>query len=239
MAELEEAGVSETAATTLSKKERKKLKTTTPPVVEKQATNSTTEPVMVKTIGAKNSKEYARMLESFWKLSEYNETTRIEGTRNIIKYFAQVKRGDEAYSYVLTRLVKGLASNRKYSRLGYSACLTELMNTSRSLTLAEILTVAKTHLSITDSAASVDKQNMLTKEELRHMHIGLLFVYLAWIQSTRFLDSDDSTIETIVNDLNRLRKDSDIKVNYFLKSFLRFLFNILDFIKLGMSLGKF
>lgn len=212
MAELEEsAETGSTGTLSSSKKERKKMKTIN------ESSSSSADQIETKsssnnTSGTK-SKEYARMLESFWKLSDYNESTRIEGTRNIVRYFAQTRRGDESYAYVLTRLVKGLASNRKYSRLGYSTCLTEIMSHATTCTLGEVLSLAKSHLAAGGpSDKNNDKQNMLTKEELRHMHIGLLFVYLAWIKSTRFVDSDDATMQTIVVDLNSMRKDAEIKV---------------------------
>lgn len=203
--------VEETAASTAStsKKERKKLKK------EQQTSVGKSAP--------KNPKEYAKMLEAFWKLSEYNEHTRAEGTRQVVKYFGQLESSggvqEEAANYVLTRLVKGLASNRKCSRLGFAACLTEIINQSRRrLSFDDLIRVAKANLTFSDdkSAAAASVANALTKEELRNMHIGLLFVYLAWIQSNRLLDEADETmrdtIRTIAADLNSMRKDTDIKV---------------------------
>lgn len=52
---------------------------------------------------------------------------------------------------------------------------------------------------------------MLTKEELRHMHVGFVFVYLSWIQSNRLQKADTSFIKQALNDLNEMRKKPDVK----------------------------
>lgn len=200
MTEVDESG--EAASKLQWKKERKKLK------------GESTSGVEGNSGAKKDSKEYARMLESFWKLSEYGESVRLEGARHIVRYFGQLELGDEARAYVLGRLVKGLASNRKCSRLGYSACLAEIASSARTLTLDELLTVAKANLSIADKTSGT--ANTITKEEQRHMHIGLLFVYMTWVQSERFIDADRHIVQTIVNDLNAMRKDNDIKVRLFI-----------------------
>lgn len=100
-------------------------------------------------VGNKNAKELnARLLEPFWKLTEYDQSTRIDGTVQLITYFKQLnpEKDKDSYQYVLNRLVKGLASNRKCSRLGFSCCLTELMN-STSVKVEDVIQLAKSYLS--------------------------------------------------------------------------------------------
>jgi hypothetical protein len=152
------------------------------------------------------TKEHAKMLEAFWKLSEYNQNTRLDGIQQIVNYFKQLdaEKNRENYMYVLNRLIKGLASNRKCSRLGFSCCLTELINLENKLNVQDLVDMGKKMLS--NSKTDV----MLTKEELRHMHIGYLFIYLCWIQSKTLLNKTD-IVKQAAADLNDMRKKQDIK----------------------------
>lgn len=107
--------------------------------------------------GNKNAKELnARLLEPFWKLTEYDQSTRIDGTVQLITYFKQLspEKDKDSYQYVLNRLVKGLASNRKCSRLGFSCCLTELMN-STSVKVDDVIQLAKSYLSSSKKVFSI------------------------------------------------------------------------------------
>lgn len=242
-----------------SKKDRKKerQKTQSTESSERESTNE--EPAAIETskqtqakqtkpqAKAKVSKEHAKMLEAFWKLSEYNQNTRLDGIQQIVKYFGDLDatKDKENYTYVLNRLVRGLASNRKCSRLGFSCCLTELLNQNESLSFENLIELAKANLKLSNDST-------LTKEELRHMQIGLVFVYLCWIQSTRF-DSNNSqnTLKLILTDLNSFRANPEFKV-YIQQLYLQALcllikrldkldlvFNLLDSdLKQNFDLGK-
>ncbi len=138
----------------------------------------------------------AKIYEAFLKLSQFCPSVRFEGIRLIASYYnvhdnVQNKTHNE---YILNRLVKGLASNRKCSRLGFSCTLTELFNKHECLQFQAVIDVANKHLKfkLSEQKASKDNKNVLTKEEMRHMQIGLAFVYIAFIQSTR-LDSIGET----------------------------------------------
>ena len=141
-----------------------------------------------------NSKTNSKMLEAFWKLSEFNSSTRLEGINQLVRYFSSLdpRLNQEGYNYVLIRLIRGLASNRKCSRLGFSCALTELINSNETLKFEYILELARKHLNYSASSpedGAKKKQSndtLFTKEEIRHMQIGLAFVYLCWIQSNRF-----------------------------------------------------
>ncbi len=132
----------------------------------------------------------AKIYDAFLKLSQFNPTVRFEGIHLITSYYNaldlhQTKNHNE---YILGRLVKGLASNRKCSRLGFSCALTELFTRFECLQFETVLDIANKHLKLKET----NGKNILTKEEMRHMQIGLAFVYVAFIQSSR-LDGVDSS----------------------------------------------
>ena len=170
-----------------------------PPTPPKAATNDIANMSTNKNTNATNSlnsKTNSKMLEAFWKLSEYNSSIRLEGINQLVRYFSTLdaQLNQESYNYVLVRLVRGLASNRKCSRLGFSCALTELLNSNESLKFEYVLELSKKHLnyktaSVVEEGAAKKKPSsdtLFTKEEIRHMQIGLAFVYLCWIQSNRF-----------------------------------------------------
>lgn len=148
-----------------------------------------------KTTSNLNSKINSKMLDAFWKLSEFSSSIRLEGINQLARYFATLdsQLNQESYNYVLVRLIRGLASNRKCSRLGFSCALTELFNCSESLKFEYVLELSKKHLNYKTVTIGEDgmkkkpsNDTLFTKEEIRHMQIGLAFVYLCWIQSNRF-----------------------------------------------------
>lgn len=149
----------------------------------------------------------AKIYEAFLKLSQFCPTVRFEGIRLISSYFnvfdsAQNKTHND---YILNRLVKGLASNRKCSRLGFSCTLTELFNKHESLEFQSVIDIANKYLkfNLSEQKASKDNKNVLTKEEMRHMQIGLAFVYIAFIQSTRLdvIDENDKDQNSLITTL--------------------------------------
>lgn len=158
-----------------------------------------------------------RIYDSFWKLSQFSAQLRMEGTQQLVASYSEA--ANKNTDYILNRLVKGLASNRKCSRLGFSCALTELFNHDSNLSFHTVLSLAAKNFSfqLDDPTKSIfsqqqPQQAILTKEELRHMQIGLVFVYLAYIQSNR-LHQDTQTVTLIAQHLNQLRKNKEIK-NY-------------------------
>ena len=184
-------------ASSSHKKERKKLK------LQQQQQQKLQMP-------KKNSKECGKMLESFWKLSEYDANTRCDGIRGLIKYFF-AQDAEEAHTDVLNRLIKGLAFDRKCSRLGYSTCLTELIN-STPIRIEQIFEMARAHLVIIDATKEIGKN----LGDVMNVQIGRLFVYLAYIQSERFgSEKNESLLQTITEELNSIRKRNELKVDLF------------------------
>jgi len=158
----------------------------------------------------------AKIYDAFWKLSQFNASLRMEGIQIVCKSFTlnDAKNSD----YILNRLVKGLGSNRKCSRLGFSCTLTELFNTHEDLKFEHVLDIVQKNFcfDLRDCSKSLFSQNLnaLTKEELRHIEIGLIFIYLAFIQSNRLEKKDDTTqmlIVSIAKNLNEIRKNNQVK----------------------------
>lgn len=148
---------------------------------------------------AQNS-DRAKLLESFWKLAEYGSPTRFTGMRQIVTYFGQHGANDAAErDYILKRLIRGLASNRKCARLGFSCALAELLTTYPDITLDEL-----TLISHTDQQQSSQEQ-ALTSEETRNMHIGHAFIYLAFIQSGRLAGLSKPHLQKLLQNLNETR----------------------------------
>lgn len=148
-----------------------------------------------------------KIYDAFLKLSQFNPTTRFEGIRQICDFYNQndPKQNRNHNDYILNRLVKGLASNRKCSRLGFSCTLTELFTRFECLTFTSVLEMANKHLKFKDTGKESLK-NTLTKEEIRHMQIGLAFVYVAFIQSSRLdnIDETDKGQMELINTLVRI-----------------------------------
>lgn len=181
--------------------------TTATPIVEAK-TDKTVSPTRINQMDDTNLQ--AKIYEAFLKLSQFCPTVRFEGIRLISSYFnvfdsTQKKTHND---YILNRLVKGLASNRKCSRLGFSCTLTELFNKHESLEFQSVIDIANKHLkfNLSEQKASKDNRNVLTKEEMRHMQIGLAFVYIAFIQSTRLdvIDESDKNQHSLITNLVNL-----------------------------------
>jgi hypothetical protein len=186
-----------------------------------------------------NNNAHSQMLDAFWKLSQFNHAIRVQGINQIIEYYGKLNADQdmESSNYVLTRLVKGLASNRKCSRLGFSCALTELFKTFHSIRFESVLQIAKQHLKCSPSGQEQQStsstpsfkfdKNILSKEEMRHMQIGTAFVYVCWLQSDRLLFDDQlPVVKQICNDLNQFRKSKEIK-NYIQQLYLQALISLI------------
>lgn len=190
------------------------------------ANEASPEPVTAKqqTIASKPTQSdennfQTKIYDAFLKLSQFNTTVRFEGIRQITSYYnaLDIKQNKTHNDYILNRLIKGLASNRKCSRLGFSCTLTELFNRHDTLQFQSVLEIANKHLKLKLREQKSNEKNTLTKEEMRHMKIGFAFVYIAYIQSTRIdnIDENDKSqlelITSLATDLNGMRKNKEIK----------------------------
>ena len=115
-------------------------------------------------------RQNARMLDSFWKLSEYEASARLVGLNEITRYFATLSplANKESFNYVLVRLIKGLASNRKCSRLGYSCALTELIaRNPATLTYQHVFQLTTSHRLLKTRRMDTNNNNNKPKRRRR------------------------------------------------------------------------
>ena len=151
----------------------------------------------------------SNIYEAFFKLSQFDESTRHVGTKQLCAYYGSSEStGRNFRDYIITRLIKGLASNRKCSRLGFACALTAIFDSFESLTFEQMLNSAHGVFKLN---APNDAKNLLSKEEIRHMQVGLAFVYLSYVQSHRVETADDLILTRLATDLNKARKNRENK----------------------------
>jgi len=103
------------------------------------------------------------------------------------------------------RLIRGLASNRKCARLGFSCALTDIITNHKHISFDDIIKIAEKELIAPDQQQQqAGSQHILTNEEIRNIHIGNAFVYLCLIQSERKDDLEENAELTVVK-LNEKR----------------------------------
>lgn len=149
----------------------------------------------------------AKLLEAFWKLGEFSGKLRVEGLKQINDHLRQINHETQQddLNYILMRLIRGLASNRKCARLGFSCALTYIISNYKFISYEDIMKIAEKELVAPDQQQQAASQHILTNEEVRNIHIGNAFVYLCLIQSERKEDLDENA-ELIVEKLNQKRK---------------------------------
>ena len=148
----------------------------------------------------------AKLLESFWKLGEFNGKIRTEGLKQINDHLKQLNHETQKddLNYILMRLIRGLASNRKCARLGFSCALTYIITNYKYISFDDIIKIADKELIAPDQQQQQQQQHILTNEEIRNIHIGNAFVYLCLIQSERSDDLEENAERTVDN-LNEKR----------------------------------
>lgn len=77
-----------------------------------------------------HKKWQGKSTETFFKLASDLQEERLHAAVALIKDLSALDLPDDAeeWSYVLNRLIKGLSSDRNSARLGFSLCLTEVIN---------------------------------------------------------------------------------------------------------------
>lgn len=170
---------------------------------------------MTSNVKIQNDNNKAKLLEAFWKLAEFQSTYRLEGVTQINSYLNQLnhtqKESDKQHddlNYILMRLIRGLASNRKCARLGFSCALTDLLTNNNQIKFEAIVKLADKELNIENQQQQQQQQHILTNEELRNIQIGYAFVYLCLIQSNRESDLVEN-IDLIIEKLELKRKSTN------------------------------
>jgi hypothetical protein len=151
----------------------------------------------------KNYKE-PNLLDAFWKLSEFKQATRIEGSKQLSVYLANTTKPEATTTndldYILKRLMRGLTSNRKLSRLGYSNALAVILDDNESIKFADVLDIAEAEFKFNDSTAN--------KEELRNIYIGYAFLFLCLIKCDKRTVDLNANLERILTRLCAIRNQT-------------------------------
>ena len=132
-------------------------------------------------------------LKYFWSLAEDNASSRTTATDAILKHLLQSSSSpelqeNEDLDYAVKRLVKGLCSSRSSARLGFSTCLTCLLQSipQARLPLSEVLKLSDESTRMSGSIKGIDERELM---------FGKLFCYLSIIQSGRLQLSSPSSSE--------------------------------------------
>lgn len=138
------------------------------------------------------------ILQLFWTLAEGNDTERVQAAKKLLQRLTddKIKKPDVAkteLNYCLQRLVRGLASNRKFARVGYAVALTKLLREVPGIKVDNILDLITEQLKVSQHD---------TKSEVGSKLLGRVFAYGALVQSEQLFEGEH--IETVMRELNTL-----------------------------------
>ncbi|CAH1800733.1 unnamed protein product [Owenia fusiformis] len=140
------------------------------------------------------------LLDIFWSLAESGEDERVKSVVEMVRILKdkQSNSTDEVcpeLKYVVSRLVRGLASDRKYARPSFSMALSQVLQAFTNVPIELVLDEAREKLKTTQQDSKSDETNAL---------LGKLMVYLAVIQSGRILKETGPNISSMVADMYKL-----------------------------------
>ncbi|KAK7087144.1 hypothetical protein V1264_021231 [Littorina saxatilis] len=135
------------------------------------------------------------LLDLFWKLAEGNDNERVKAAESLVNRLAENKKQDaEGHAsqekYCLQRLVRGMASSRKFARVGYAVTLTKLLRETKDIKVKKVLEVIAEELKVSAHDPKTEVGNKL---------LGRVFAYGAVIQSERKLKGEQ--LGTVVREL--------------------------------------
>ncbi|XP_067650103.1 uncharacterized protein [Haliotis asinina] len=138
------------------------------------------------------------VLEVFKTLAEGNDKARSSATNFLISHLQTQQKQSEIcsdLSYSLQRLIKGLSSNRKWARLGFSVALTQVLRVFEVVTVQLVLEGIDKHLLVTQHDS---------KNEAGAVYMGKAFGYLALIQSGKLLQGESGQVSEVVEKLRHI-----------------------------------
>lgn len=133
------------------------------------------------------------ILDFFWKLASDNENDRVEAAVGLLDTLINAESEDD-WAYAFKRLVKGLASPRGSSRIGFSMALTELLNVRG----AEKISISQYLEALEESTKLSGK---LKGHEERALYFGRLFGIQS-LANSNLTTSDKTTLEDFENIVN-------------------------------------
>merc|ERR1719322_725606 len=104
--------------------------------------------------------------------------------------------------YSVSRLISGLASNRKTARIGFSTLLTNLLQSFDTPSTCDVITTMEEKLKISNESESKD------------VYFGQIFGLLILLKSGRLGDDDDVLMTSLKKSLNLAEKKILFKPNY-------------------------
>ncbi|KAK0055383.1 rDNA transcriptional regulator pol5 isoform X2 [Biomphalaria pfeifferi] len=139
------------------------------------------------------------ILDVFWSLSDGTDEERTAGTVKLCKLIEKssddIKR--QILKYCLDRLIRGLSSNRKFARVGFSVGLVQLLRHFKDLALTSVLDTMKEKLKLVH-------QEQKSKAAVGDVFMGRAFAISAIIQSGRISQLDDSELDSVLNELLKM-----------------------------------
>lgn len=126
----------------------------------------------------------------FYKLASELSEERVQAAVSIIKELSDLPlpEGNDEWKYVSNRLIKGLSSDRNGARLGFSLCLTEVVNLAIELSsnddstkIPECLPNIENFLTLLSTTLSLEPENSNKKRKGKEER-GLLFGKLFGLQ---------------------------------------------------------
>lgn len=122
----------------------------------------------------------------FYKLASDLQDERVQAAISLIKELSSLSLPEDAgeWSYVLKRLISGLASSRNSARLGFSLCLTEVVNLALNMddaapaelvSIDGFLDLLSSTLSLVGSNGNSEANKQLKGKEERGLLFGKMF----------------------------------------------------------------
>ncbi|OWA50082.1 hypothetical protein BV898_14608 [Hypsibius exemplaris] len=143
------------------------------------------------------------LMDLFWDLAEIDEAKQLDATAKLVgslreDFDTANKKGESASAgleYTLTRLVRGLASNRKGVRWGFGTALTVLLQEFSELKTSKVLLELENHLKI------------VVPSDIKTIAVGQLTVLMAIVNSGRMATINASHLRAIVDILLKLETE--------------------------------
>ncbi|XP_069136083.1 myb-binding protein 1A-like protein [Argopecten irradians] len=143
----------------------------------------------------------ADLMKYFWRLAEPDENCTVKTTRLLLKKLETSQKDYDAIGkdlkYTLRRLIKGVSSNRKSARQGFSVALCQVLRKFAVISTEKVLALVTKHLQLSKKDGKAETGSIL---------LGRAMVYLALIQSGRLAQDSTESIKTVVSNLQDMKR---------------------------------
>ncbi|XP_033746905.1 myb-binding protein 1A-like protein [Pecten maximus] len=143
----------------------------------------------------------ADLMKYFWRLAEPDENCTVKNTRLLLKKLEASQKDYDSVGkdlkYTLRRLIKGVSSNRKCARQGFSVALCQILRKFTVISTEKVLALVTKHLQLSKKDGKAETGSIL---------LGRTMVYLALIQSGRLAQDSTECIKTVVSNLQDMKR---------------------------------